>query len=215
MYELTNGKVTPLIGQVMERAGYDKNYSLIPKSLTKPKALNKTLVYNGNTLQVKYPCILDYGAAGKGYLVDLIAELFNSYGISNYLIDAGGDIYHFPASPSLLTPVGLENPDNPMQAIGIVNLAKQAICGSSGNRRKWANFHHIIDPISLKSVDQIKATWAIADNCMLADGMATCLFFTEPEILQKKYDFEYLIIKWDNSIRVSKDFPGQLFYEEN
>ncbi len=215
MNKLTQGKVTPLIGQVMEGAGYGREYKLVPGIIKKPKPLNEVLDYNGHTLHVKYPCILDYGAAGKGYLVDLVAELLLEQKIDNFLIDAGGDIRHSPAISSLPTPVGLESPDNQNQAVGIVELKGRSLCGSAGNRRKWVGFHHIIDPETLKSVDKIKATWIVADSTMIADGIATCLFFVPPENLQADFDFEYLILKWDNSVKVSNNFPGKLFYEED
>lgn len=211
MAEITDEKVTLLIGEVMERAGYDDKYSLVPSKLIRPKPLSKALNFNNNTLHVKYKCTLDFGAAGKGYLVDIISNKLDSLTYS-YLIDAGGDIKNSPAKSSLSTPVGLEDPSDPTKIIGIVKLNSSSLCGSAGNRRNWGKYHHIINPKKLESVTDITATWVIADETMLADGMATCLFFEKPEKLLKEYNFEYLILKCDNTISISKNFNAEIFY---
>lgn len=204
MYAATNGAVTPLIGDAMERAGYDRNYSLKPQTLQAIPELPKTLALKGNTLHVKYPCVIDFGAAGKGYLVDIVCELLKDQGIPEFVVDAGGDIRCQSPTP---TPVGLENPDDPTSVIGVVPLHNRSICASAGHRRSWGagkqQFHHIINPYSLKSENSVKATWVIADTALLADGLATCLFFTDPNNLQKQFDFEYVRLMADNSIQVS------------
>lgn len=123
----------------------------------------------------------------------------------------GGDIRDHPPARQTFTPVGLEDPDDPKKVIGTVEIQGSSLCASAGNRRNWGSYHHIINPKTLQSVDDIKAVWVVADNTMLADGMATCLFFTDPKHLQKSFCFEYLIVKADNTYTVSKHFPGKLY----
>lgn len=216
IYKATDGLVTPLIGDAMERAGYDAKYSLRPKAMRKIPKLEDTLELIGNTLHVKYSCVVDVGAAGKGYLVDLLGAELKRQGISNFVIDAGGDILHHSPAPAKTTPVGLEDPENPEKVIGQVDLANGSICGSAGNRRKWGTgkdeYNHIINPHTLKSVTNIKAVWVVATTAMLADGLSTCLFFVDANNLGH-FDFEYLRIMEDNSMEMSDKFPGKLFYE--
>lgn len=215
MYAVTNGAVTPLIGDAMERAGYDSMYSLTPTKLRTIPALDDVMHFSNNTLHVKYKCVIDFGAAGKGYLVDLIAELLENNGVGQYLIDAGGDMRVASPAPSKSTSVALEDPNDPKKAIGVVelgrNLQRSSLCGSAGNRRVWADFHHIIDPHTLRPTEKVRATWAVASSALVADGMATCLFFTELKILADRFDFDYVRIMADNSVQVSPGFPGQVF----
>lgn len=210
LYKITDGLVTPLIGDVMERAGYNAEYSLQPKKLRPIPKFEKCLQLHNNTLHVKFECLLDFGAAGKGYLVDLISDLLRKQGITEFVVDAGGDIRE--ASPALRssTPVGLEDPGRPGESIGYVELHNQSLCASAGNRRQWGEFHHIIDPSTLRSTSDIKATWVVANTTMLADGLSTALFFTSPERLAKEFDFEYVIQMADNTIRSSDNFPGRI-----
>jgi len=208
LYDLTEGKLTPLIGNVISDAGYDASYSLKQKKeLETPPFWNEVLEYNHPKLTMKKPAILDFGAAGKGYLIDIVGEVIESKGISAYLIDAGGDIRHRGTEA---IKVGLENPDDFKQVIGVFELKNGSICGSAGNRRRWDKFTHIIDPKTLNSPTEIVATWVAADSTLLADGLATALFFVEPEKLGK-FRFEYVIIYSDRSFKASDSFKGSMF----
>lgn len=209
LYRLTDGAVTPLIGNMLSDAGYDANYSLEPKTLTPPLLWESVLERKGLQLTVKQPVLLDFGAAGKGYLIDIVADIIRSENITEFCVDAGGDmVYHNSAGPLR---VGLEHPTDPTKVIGVSTILNQSLCGSAGNRRKWGKFHHIINPHTLESPQNILAIWVVAQTTLLADGLTTALFFTNPVILQKEYQFEYLIVNQDFSIQKSDNFPGEIF----
>ena len=198
----------------MSDAGYDASYSLRERKLIRPDTWDDVLSYNHPELIVKKPVILDFGAAGKGYLVDIISDILKREQIYTFCVDAGGDMY-FSSPSSTPLRVGLENPENTQQVIGVATILNQSICGSSGNRRKWRNFNHIINPITLSSPKDIVATWVIAETTMLADALATCLFFVSPEVLQRHFTFEYVIVESGFSIKKSQQFPGEFFYKDS
>lgn len=212
IYKMTDGAVTPLIGQVLIDAGYDAEYSLQPKpQLKKPPKWADVLDYNGDCeLTMKQPAVLDFGAIGKGYLVDIIAELICSFGVASFIVDAGGDMRHKSETNERLR-VGLEHPEDTALAIGIVELNNQSLCGSSGNRRKWGKYHHIINPRTLASPGNILAVWVLAKSTMLADAMTTCLFFVEPVVMLAEFDFDYLIMYADHTVGKSAGFTVELF----
>jgi thiamine biosynthesis lipoprotein len=209
LYELTNGEVTPLIGNLMSATGYDATYSFNAGVPEIPSEWDEAISYHEGTLEVHKPVLLDFGAAGKGYAVDLVAQILQAEGISQFCVDAGGDMV---VQGQETIRVGLEHPDNTEQVIGVTELANQALAGSAGNRRKWAGYHHIMNPETLQSVDQIKATWVVADSALVADGIATALFFVAPERLHQ-FTFEYLIINDLGQYKCSPDFPAELFKE--
>lgn len=208
LYENTAGAFTPLIGQTLSDAGYDAAYSLMPGVLAKPPSWDSVLDYQFPKLRIKQPSLLDFGSLGKGYLVDLLSVLLEEHGIDDFCINAGGDIIHKGSEPIR---IGLEHPDNITKAIGVATIQNRSLCGSAGNRRTWGDFHHIIDPRTLQSPRHIKATWVVADTAMIADGLATCLFFAVPDELRKDYNFEYAIVRDDNSLEYSTGFPGEFF----
>ncbi len=213
LYEVTDGFFTPLIGKLLSDAGYDAKYSLQQKGiLESPPAWDDVMDYKNHSLIVKKPVMLDFGAAGKGYLIDLVGKVLEADGIYGYCIDAGGDILH---KGSLPIRIGLENPTNKDQVVGVFPLINAAICGSAGNRRKWGNFNHIMNPKTLSSAKDILAVWVVAREALVADALTTCLFFVQAQELIKrlsgKYDFEYILIRNDLSFEQSDGFSAEIF----
>lgn len=206
LYELTEGLVTPLIGRTIEQAGYDANYSFKPGKLITPPTWDEALVYDFPKLTIKKPVLLDFGALGKGYLVDIISEILNAADIKDFIINAGGDILVKGKEQTIL----LENPDNNSTAIGQINIKNSAFCGSGINRRNWGKYHHIIDPVKLISPSDIKAVWVQTDSTMLADGLSTALIFTSPQKLRQHFKFEYAMIVGED-IKLSKNFKAEFF----
>lgn len=211
LYTLTGGAFTPLIGQVLVDAGYDATYSLKPGKLTPPPSWDEAMVYTFPTLTMHKPALLDVGACGKGYLIDLVGEIFQRFGIHSFCVDAGGDMLYANPSQTPLR-VGLEHPHDVHQVIGVAEVLPGSICGSAGNRRAWGEFHHTIDPRTLSSPKQVLATWTIAPTALVANALATCLFFLPPETLHAKYDFAHCMLYPDMSIHASPNFPAEFFY---
>lgn len=210
LYDATSGAVTPLIGNTLVDAGYDKHYSLVKGKLQAPPTWDDVLAYDFPKLTAHAPTQLDLGAIGKGYIIDIVGLMLEEHGIDQYHINAGGDIRHRGSQDYPLS-VGLEHPIDKNSAIGKIDIVNKSICGSSGNRRAWANMHHIINPHTQRSPKHIIAVWAVADTTMLADAMTTALFFKDPELLMKEFVFDYLIMNEDSSTLRSANFDATLF----
>lgn len=211
LHELTDGKFTPLIGELLSQAGYDKDYSFTQKNqlVTLPSMI-EVLEMKKPWLNIIKTSVLDFGAAGKGHLVDLVATYLEKEELHNFTIDAGGDILHRTSVDENIS-IGLEHPLDSTMVVGKTFLKNSSICGSSGNRRKWQDFHHIINPHNLTSPREIISTWVTAKNTREADGLATALFVTSPASLQEHFDFEYLILNSDFSITSSSGFSAELY----
>jgi len=208
LYDTTGGLVTPLIGQVLSDAGYDAAYSLTPRKPHTPPQWEEVIDISGSTLIVKKPVLLDFGAAGKGYLVDIITQVLADHEVDWYCVDAGGDIRC--STPQSLK-IGLEHPADPSQAIGVASIANGAICGSAGNRRAWGKYHHIMNPATLQPVQNIQAVWVTAADALTADGLATALFFVDPIRLHTHFNFAHCIVYSDNTMQHSANFPAEFF----
>lgn len=213
LYEATGGTVTPLVGRLLSDAGYDAAYRLQPGRLSAPPAWDEAMRFEDGVLTTTRPVLLDFGAAGKGYLVDLVAAELRAAGFASYCVDAGGDM----VAAGLPAPlkIGLEDPADPSQVIGVADLQSGALCGSAGNRRRWAGYHHIIDPRRLSSPEHIAAAWVAAPDALTADGLTTALFFADPEALRPHFQFEFVILYANGTALASANFPGQIFTERN
>lgn len=210
LYRVSKGRVTPLIGSALEQAGYDRNYSFTVGEITQVPALDEVIDWNGDrVITTNQAVTFDVGAAGKGYAVDLIAELIESVGTRDYVIDASGDIRHRGERTEV---IGLENPFDTNKVIGTIDLKNQSLCASSINRRVWRGLHHIFDPMSLAPVENVVSTWVIADSTLVADGLATALFFVDdPDKLQQSFDFSYVRLFADGSVDYTPGFEGELY----
>lgn len=210
LYLLTNGLFTPLVGNLLEDAGYDKNYSFKAKKIKDVVPWEKTIEFKYPILTSKKAVILDFGGVGKGYAIDEIAKILKKNRIKHFVIDGGGDIFVRSKKPAV---IGLENPQNEKEVIGTIKVLDKSICASAQNRRKWGKFSHIFDPVKKSSPKNILSTWVISKSALVADSLATCLFLTDPEHLKKEFDFEYLILYADYRISKSKNFKAELFYQ--
>lgn len=209
MFDITSGLVTPLIGQTLVDAGYDDKYSLKKGNMVKPKSWREAMEWNEPNLYLKEPALLDFGACGKGYLVDIVSEIIEYFDIKDYCVDAGGDMRQ--RSPNRSLKVGLEHPEKQDMVIGVIELSNKSLCGSAGNRRKWGDLHHIINPETLTSPKDILAVWVLAERTILADILTTGLFFVSSDLLEKHFDFDYLIVYADYSVKKSDGFNADLF----
>lgn len=214
----TDGAVDPLVGRSLEGLGYDAAYTLRPRRdadgvlLTTPAPDWRRTAHrspDGRTLTLDVPALLDVGAAGKGYLVDLVAEVLVAHGVPEHVVDAGGDLR--AAAPEPLT-VALEDPRDPTRAIGVLRLADGALCGSATNRRAWASgVHHVVDARTGAPTTDVLATWAVGPSALVADVAATALFFAEPELVASRFGIRYVVLRADGGVRWSLGIDGEVF----
>lgn len=206
LYDATDGAVSPLVGRTLSDAGYDKEYSLRTGTVEPAPIWDDVMEWDGARLKTTRPLLLDFGAAGKGYLVDMIGELLEHHDHDDYVIDASGDIRVRGGTES----IGLENPYDATSVIGSVPLKNASLCASATNRRTWGEWHHVIDPRTAKPVQDIVATWVMTGATVEADGLATALFFVPVKDLGD-WEFQYVRLLADGSVERSGDFVGELY----
>ena len=215
LYEVTGGAVTPLVGTALEHLGYGADYRLRRNpGMAAVPGWDDVLRVDGSLLTSTEPVLLDLGAAGKGHLADLLSQILLDAGHDEHLVDGSGDLVHRGPRPCR---VGLEDPADPSRVIGVANLGGQgpgpsALCASATNRRRWGDgLHHILDPFTGEPTTSVDATWVVADSAMVADGLATALFLTDPAVLATRFDFRFVRLLASGGIEHSTDFDGELF----
>jgi thiamine biosynthesis lipoprotein len=218
LHAVTDGAVSPLIGDRLASLGYDAGYSLVPAQVLADVPRWRDVRREGSAITLQQPTMIDVGAAGKGLLVDLVLDVLRSAGHTHVTVNASGDMVHWaensdgPGVGSLR--VGLEHPGDPSRVIGVIELAPgQAVCASGVNRRAWGDgLHHVIDARTGQPTAGVIATWVVSEaSCMLADGLATALFFTEPSQIRRTYDFDWVRVHADGRVDFSPTLQGDLF----
>ncbi len=125
----------------------------------------------------------DFNAVAQGYSVDLIGAMLESYGISSYIADVGGEVFARNTKPDGTEwRVGIEKPaqdkENPQEVQLIVALQDKGIA-TSGNYRKYyeengKRYSHTIDPSTGYPVDHnLLSVTVMAGNAALADAYST------------------------------------------
>lgn len=209
LYEATGGRVSPLVGRALESLGYDAAYRLRPAAERMPvPAWDDAIAWDGRRLAVAGPVLLDVGAAGKGQLVDLLGELLHRLGHDRHVVDASGDLR--PRGVPMR--VALEHPADPTKAIGVVELDGRAIAASATTRRAWGEgLHHVLDAVTGAPTRGVVATWAIAPTALVADGVATALFFDVDPNLTARHLVDWVRMFADGRVERSAALPGEVF----
>lgn len=210
LYDATGGAVTPLVGGALEHLGYGADYRLRRRAGPgRVPEWDDVLTVDGSVLTTREPVLLDVGAAGKGFLVDLVAGLLTDGGVEDFVVDASGDLV---VRGTWTERVGLEDPHHPGQVVGVAELTGAALCASATTRRSWGDgLHHIVDPGTGEPTTAVVATWVVHESCAVADGLATALFLAEPEQLSRGFGFRYVRMLADGRVQLSTDFDGELF----
>jgi thiamine biosynthesis lipoprotein len=213
LYDLSHGRVTPLVGRSLEALGYDKHYSLIatPGPLPPIPAWDDAVSFYDGVLTAPKPVLVDVGACGKGLLVDLVMEHLLESGHTRVLVDASGDLRRSDTTGSIER-VGLENPANPALALGVAEINTGALAASGTNKRRWAShLHHVLDGVTGLPSTGVMASWVVARDAMTADGVATALLLAPPEPFAEAFDIEWVTLSDSGVVRHSPGFPGEVF----
>lgn len=92
LHSMTDGAVDPLIGRNLELFGYDPSYSLKPSSdlaHMNQHRLNWAIdiLRKGPVIRTQQPLVIDIGAVGKGYLMDIISTMISDAGYKEFMVD--------------------------------------------------------------------------------------------------------------------------------
>lgn len=128
--------------------------------------------------------ILDASSIAKGYMCDVLADFLQSRGVSDYMVEIGGEIALHGSNPhGRAWTVGIERPvDDTLQTEHgyqtCLSLTEGGLA-TSGNYRNFyeqggKKYAHTIDPHTGRPIqsDVLSAT-VIAPDCMTADAYAT------------------------------------------
>lgn len=135
---------------------------------------------------------IEIGGFGKGYALKQISIILDSNKVSNYIIDAGGDIYvkgkHI---------VYLESPLNKDNVFGKVILKNSSLCSSSPSRRSFNLKHHLINPKIRDSKSDLLQVFIQHIDPLSCDALSTALFvmgFEKAKFYVETYKLHAILI---------------------
>jgi thiamine biosynthesis lipoprotein len=131
---------------------------------------------------------IDLSGIAKGFAVDEMAALLESAGVSQFLVEIGGELRGRGLSPrGAPWRVGVERPDRGRGAVRRVVRLDSGALATSGDYRNFFEeggrcFSHIIDPRTGRPVAHgLASVTVIAGTTMRADALSTALMVMGPE----------------------------------
>ena len=186
----TDGYFDPTVGVLVDAWGFGPGALQVLDSVKVDSLLhfvgleNVTLEADNRIRKAKQGIRLDFNAIAKGYAIDRLAAMLDDEGMSDYLVEVGGEVVTkgIHRQKEKEWTVGIDDPQVEFgRRIKLAIRVKDRAMASSGNYRKFRidsitgeKFVHTIDPKSgfTKNSNVLSAT-VLAKSCAEADAYAT------------------------------------------
>ncbi len=180
----TDEVYNPLVKPMLDLFEQNQNIHSWAQDIAKSDILHASELSKLSALKIENNTIkftrsgmgLTLDSLAKGYIIDKASEILIAKNVKNHIINAGGDIIvKGKKSAKEAWIVGIENPENPNQALASFAMEDMALA-TSGSYQKYFDKakerHHIINPSSMKS-PKVLTISCKASKAMLADAYAT------------------------------------------
>jgi len=194
--EESGGAFDPTIGHAMESHGFNHEYRTgqiirtdlaertvppVERTLSGPPVTYRDVHLDPapKTITLVRPLVLDLGAVAKGLAIDMAARELSP--LEDYAIDAGGDLYVAGCNPDGAPwSIGIRHPRRQDLLFDSIRVSNMAVCTSGDYERRRPGAHHILDPRTGTSAEEVASVTVVAPTAMAADALATAAFVLGP-----------------------------------
>jgi len=213
----TDGTFDPTIAPVVNFWGFgfeeiaEKDESVLT-DLMKTVGYEKLTIQDSLVVKSNPNTQIDFNAIAQGFTVDLIGEHLQKLGLTNYMIEIGGELKcHGLNADGELWRIGIDKPSENIQQDrfqAIIEVTDKAVA-SSGNYRKFKvdeetgmKYAHTINPKTGKPIQtNLLSVTIVSESCMQADALATaCMIMgveKSIEFINSKPELDALLIYSD------------------
>jgi thiamine biosynthesis lipoprotein len=136
--------------------------------------INQTISY------LKKGVNIDLGGIAKGYALDKACEVLRERGITNFLINGGGDLYASGLkADGTKWKVGIKNPRDETKLLAVLELTNMCIATSGDYERykiiNGIRYHHILNPFNGFPAPISQSSSVIASTC--EEGVVLSKYF--------------------------------------
>lgn len=186
----TNGRYDPAVGAVIRTWDVNHRHEPPPEQHLRPlagrqlhRAVEVDTSRGASVILFHDPdASIDLGSIAKGYAVDRAIARLRERGITSAIVEGGGDLYALGAAPSGDPwQIGIQDPNDERNVVGVVDVADAAIATSGTYRQFFRHrgnrYHHLMDPETAAPRETpVQSLTIRADSCMHADVAATALY---------------------------------------
>ncbi|MFQ5602469.1 MAG: FAD:protein FMN transferase [bacterium] len=230
----SNGAFDPTVGPLVNLWGFGPEHlaALIPsdEEIRKKKALTG---YEKIAVRAEPPAVrktlpgvyCDLSAIAKGFGVDRVAEYLETSGITNYMVEIGGEVRVKGRGPTgQMWRIGVESPDDPSGLQMVLHLKDNALATSGDYfnyfEKDGVRYSHTIDPRTGKPImHKLASVTVLHKSCMLADGFATAINVLGPvdgfELAVQQELLVYLIVRGEHGFeeKMTPAFENFIFHK--
>ena len=220
IYTETDGVFDPTIGILVNAWGFGpgKKFRLLTsekiKELLAFVGYHNVSMKDGRVSKSAKSVYLDYNAIAKGYGVDVISRFLENNGVSNYMVEIGGEVrVRGKNEQDKFWRIGIEKPNfNGTRSLEEVVELKNESMATSGNYRKYRidsitgeRYVHTIDTKTGYSAkrDLLSASVISSSDCADVDGYATAFmamgFIATKEFLRTHKELKVFLIYINDS----------------
>jgi thiamine biosynthesis lipoprotein len=162
---------------------------------------------------------LHLGGIGKGFAVDRAAAMLRAHGVSNFMIQSGGDLYAAGRRGDRAWRAAIRDPRGPADRIFAALELNDETFSTSGDYERFfirdgRRYHHILDPDSGQPATGSRSVTIVADRAMLADALATGVFLLGADagmtLIERLPEVEGVIVDDRNQVLVSSGLRARL-----
>lgn len=215
IWKMTNGAFDPAIGNLIDIVGFEKGSPNLPTDAQMKAALNKIgwkniQLKDQNIIQKPKDLKISFNAIVPGYAADRIANLLSNFGIKDYLINVGGEIFARGDNWK----VGIQHPRKVNELLGAIIINGMGV-STSGDYEQYfkkdgKRYSHLLNPFTGNPADECEAVTIIAKDASLADALSTGIFILGPakglELIEKLENVEGIIVDTTGIIHESSGF---------
>ncbi len=153
---------------------------------------------------------IGFGGIAKGYAAFRAGEVLEEYGIADYIINAGGDLYVKGKKGNRRWTSGIKDPDTrqkkPLLAFSVVKACGIATSGDYESYfvHEGTRYHHIIDLKTGYPAQGIKSVTVFSEDPAKADAYATAFFILGHEkalrIIEQDPSLAFILIDDKNTV---------------
>jgi thiamine biosynthesis lipoprotein len=156
------------------------------------------------------------GGVAKGYAVDRAVQVLRDYGITQALVNAGGDLYCLGTRRGRPWAVGIRHPDDPAALIDTLYVSDRAVATSGDYQRYFMyggqRYHHLLDPRDGRPARRSRSATVVAGTTEEADALATAVFVAGPEagiaLLERLPGVEGMVVGADGTMTASSGYAA-------